>query len=50
MIFTILTYTGFESVAPLAEETANPRRNLPRAILFSVIFMVAVYVIASWGS
>jgi amino acid transporter len=31
--FSILIFTGFESVAPLAEETRNPRRTLPRAVL-----------------
>jgi amino acid transporter len=49
VIFTILTFTGFESVAPLAEETAHPRRNLPRAILLSVVFMMLVYTISTWG-
>jgi amino acid transporter len=49
VVFSILTFTGFESVAPLAEETANPRRNLPRAMILSVVFMSLVYVVACWG-
>lgn len=49
VVFSILTYTGFESVAPLAEETANPRRNLPRAMILSVLFMALVYVLCTWG-
>ena len=28
VVFSIFAFTGFESVAPLAEETENPRRNL----------------------
>lgn len=49
VVFSILSFTGFESVAPLAEETANPRRNLPRAMILSVIFMTLFYVLTCWG-
>jgi amino acid transporter len=49
VVFSVLTFTGFESVAPLAEETANPRRNLPRAMIFSVLFMMLFYVLVCWG-
>ena len=49
IIFSILTFSGFESVAPLAEETRHPRRNLPIAIVGSVVFMGVFFVIASWG-
>jgi amino acid transporter len=49
VVFTILSFSGFESVAPLAEETENPRRNLPRAILLSVLIMGAFYVFVTWG-
>jgi amino acid transporter len=49
VIFTILSFSGFESVAPLAEETENPRRNLPRAIIFSILIMIAFYIFTSWG-
>lgn len=49
VVFTILAYTGFESVAPLAEETENPRRNLPIAMIASIIGLVIFYVLESWG-
>ncbi len=49
VIFTILSFSGFESVAPLAEETENPRRNLPRAIIFSILIMIVFYIFTSWG-
>ena len=49
VIFTILSFSGFESVAPLAEETENPRRNLPRAIMFSILIMIVFYIFTSWG-
>ena len=49
VIFSIFCFTGFESVAPLAEESANPRRNLPRAIVGALLFMGAFNIFCSWG-
>jgi amino acid transporter len=49
VVFTILTFTGFESVAPLAEETRNPRRTLPIAIIVSVSILIAYHAFTSWG-
>ena len=44
--FGILSFTGFETAANLAEETRDPRRNIPLAVLGSVavggVFYVAV--------
>ena len=48
VVFAIFAFTGFESVAPLAEETANPKRNLPRAIFYSILAMGTYYVIVAW--
>jgi amino acid transporter len=48
VVFTIFAFTGFESVAPLAEEAENPRRNLPRAIMGSILIMGAFYVLCAW--
>ena len=49
VVFSILAFSGFESVAPLAEETANPRRNLPIAIIGSILIMGVFYVFCAWG-
>lgn len=37
MVFCILSFGGFEGAATLGEETRNPRRNIPIALLFTVI-------------
>jgi amino acid transporter len=37
MVFSILCYSGFEGAATLGEETHNPRRNIPIALLGTVI-------------
>jgi amino acid transporter len=56
IVFSISVFTGFESVAPLAEETRDPRRTLPRAVLASTtflgVFMVvcAMALLTGWGN
>lgn len=50
LIYSILAYAGFESVAPLAEESQNPRRNLPRAIFISVLVGIVVFVFAGYAT
>ena len=45
----ILAYGGFEAAAPLAEETRNPRRNVPIALLSTVAVSGLIYVLGSWA-
>lgn len=47
--FGVLLFTGFESAAPLAEETANPRRAIPRTVVISIIAVGAVWVLAGYA-
>lgn len=49
IIYTILALSGFESVAPLGEETENPKRNLPLAIVGSTIVVALFYMFVNWG-
>src|SRR5207244_3124312 len=49
IVFAIFAFTGFEAVAPMAEESTNPRRNLPIAIVVSLVFMGAFYVFTTFG-
>lgn len=37
MVFCILSFGGFEGAATLGEETRNPRRNIPIALMFTVL-------------
>jgi len=37
MVFCILSFAGFEGAATLGEETINPRRNIPIALLGTVL-------------
>ncbi len=49
IVFAIFAFTGFEAVAPMAEESRNPRRNLPLAIIISLLIMGAMYVFCVFG-
>jgi|AntRauTorckE6833_2_1112554.scaffolds.fasta_scaffold00060_56 amino acid transporter len=39
------TFIGFESVVNVAEETKNPQKNMPRAIMGSLLILTILYVI-----
>lgn len=41
----IVSYTGFEKISTLSEEIKNPGRNLPLAIIGSVIFATLIYAL-----
>ena len=43
----IFSFFGFENIANLAEETKNPERDLPKAILISVMLSTVLYVLVS---
>ena len=55
-VFIVLAFFGFESSTTVAEETRNPRRNLPIALIGSVVltglwFTFAMYsIIVGYGS
>ncbi len=44
MIFCLLAFIGFEAAAPLGEETAEPRRTIPRAVIWSAVLVGLFYV------
>ncbi len=49
MVFAFLAFVGFETAAPLGEETANPKRNIPRAVVYSAIAIGLLYILASYA-
>ena len=44
MIFCLLAFVGFEAVAPLGEEAQEPRRTIPRAVIWSAVLVGLFYV------
>jgi amino acid transporter len=46
----IYLFIGWENSAALAEETGNPRRNVPRAVFLSIALMVVSYVLFAFAT
>lgn len=44
MIFCLLAFIGFEAAAPLGEEAREPKRTVPRAVIWSTVLVGAFYV------
>jgi len=49
MVFGILSFVGFEAAATLGEEVRTPRRNVPRGIFFSLLFVGVIYVFCTYS-
>lgn len=48
-VFAFLSWAGFEACASLGEETDNPRRNIPRALVGSVVLTGVLYVVVMFA-
>jgi amino acid transporter len=48
MVFSILSFAGFEGAATLGEETQHPRRNIPIALLGTVIGSGVFFVFVAY--
>ncbi len=46
MLIVMFAYAGFEIIGLAASETDNPRRTVPRAIMYTVLSLVAFYIIS----
>lgn len=49
VLYGVLLFTGFETAANLGEETTHPKRDIPRAVLISVIAVTGFYIISSYA-
>jgi amino acid transporter len=49
IVFSVQGLTGWEAAAPLAEETENPRRNVPISVIASIILIGTFLVFVFWG-
>jgi amino acid transporter len=48
-VFAALSFVGFEAAATLGDEADRPRRQVPRAILLSLVLVGLVYVFCVWA-
>ncbi|MBL4662620.1 MAG: amino acid permease [Flavobacteriaceae bacterium] len=46
--FVYISYAGVTKVAAIAGEIKNPNRNLPRAMILSLLLMTAIYVFVTF--
>jgi amino acid transporter len=46
----VYLFIGWENSAALAEETGNPRRNVPRAVFLSIALMLVGYVLFAYST
>jgi len=44
-LLAFFAFVGFEDIANVAEEVKNPRKNLPRAIILTLIIATALYLV-----
>ena len=45
MVYVSFAYTGWNAAAYIADEIKEPRRNLPRALIISTLFVAVVYLL-----
>ncbi|MEO5710299.1 MAG: APC family permease [Nocardioidaceae bacterium] len=47
MAFVGWSFVGFESAGSIAEEVQQPRRNLPKAVIFSIAFIAVIVMFSA---
>ncbi len=50
ILFAITLFIGFETLASLGEETKDPRRSIPRAVIGTVIITAIFYLLVIYAS
>lgn len=49
MVYGVLSFVGFEAAATLGEETRDPRRNVPRGLVYSLLLVGVIYVFCTFA-
>ena len=49
VLYGVLLFTGFEAAANVAEESADPRRDVPRAVMFAILAAFGFYLLGSYA-
>jgi amino acid transporter len=49
VVFAIFAFAGWDAAAPIAEESRQPRRVVPHAVLGSIILLGLLLLVTSWG-
>jgi APA family basic amino acid/polyamine antiporter len=46
-ILIFFSYIGFQGIARLAEETKDPEKNIPKAIIYSLLITTIIYILVA---
>ncbi len=49
LLFAILMFVGFEMAAALGEETENPKKSIPTAVLSTIVIVMGFYLITQYA-
>lgn len=49
LLYAILIFTGFETAANLGEETRDPHRNIPRAVLWALALVGVYFLVVTYS-
>jgi amino acid transporter len=49
VVLAVQGLTGWEAAAPLAEETKDPKRNVPMSVILSIVILGVFLVFTYWG-
>ena len=49
MVFVLLTYGGWNEAAYLSAELMEPRRNMVRALVLSLLIITTLYLLVTWA-
>jgi amino acid transporter len=50
VLFGVTLFIGFEAAASIAEETRNPRRSIPRAVLWSIGISAVFFLLITYAA
>ncbi len=48
LIFGVLSFTGYDAVATISEETRQPRRTIPKATMLAVVLVGSYWIVMSF--
>jgi amino acid transporter len=49
IVFAIFAISGWDAAAPIAEESEDPKKTLPRGVMGSIVILGVFLVFVSWG-
>lgn len=47
IVLVFFAYYGFENISNISEETKNPTKTIPKALLFSVLITTTIYILVA---